>query len=274
MIRHNSDPVPPLVSYVVVTHDRPVALVRSRIIDSVLRQNHPRKELLLVGESCPNLKEIAKGLGTTTGLERFQAIQVERPQDRTLCVWALVARARNTGILQAGGEYICCQDDDNELDDDFTSSLLDRIESTGSRAAWCWRRMVEPDGTPFTGNYFPWLDGDELRRQILYSIWVNAGVLQPGSSIVQDSLWASRGSERFATVDPNEWLVHRDVYRCIPYREYYTHQQITYHITFDDLWNQDFCNSGIPVTCVEAPKLTYHLGGSSNTKPAFLPSQT
>jgi glycosyltransferase involved in cell wall biosynthesis len=255
------------VSYVVVTHNRAPELVLSRVIRTVLQQDHPRKELVLVGESCPHLDAISSGLGPETGLERFTAIQLERPKGEQLCIWALVSRARNTGILQAAGEYICCQDDDNELDPDFTSAMLKTIERTGSQGAWCWRRMVESDGTAFDGTYFPWLVGDELRRSILYDIWVNAGVIQRGSEVVKDSLWAIRGSERFPTVDPNEWLLHRDVYRCIPYREHYTHLQITYHITFDDIWNQDLCNSGIPVACLEEPKLTYYLGGASNTEP-------
>ena len=53
---------PPLVSYAVITHDRPPDVVRARIINSILNQDYPRKELLLIGENCACLDEIAAGL--------------------------------------------------------------------------------------------------------------------------------------------------------------------------------------------------------------------
>jgi len=201
-------------------------------------------------------------------LERFLAVNVERPQEEEMCIWALVARARNAGIRLAKGEFICCQDDDNELVPKFTEAMLNTIRQNGAVAAWCWRRVLEPDGRPFSGNYFPWMEGDELRRRILYRIWVDAGVIQPGNSIVRDTLWASRGGERFSTVDPNEWLVHKEVFRFVPYRERYTHNEIAYHVTFDDIWDEEFCRSGLPVACWEEPGLIYYLGGASNSPPA------
>lgn len=259
--------IAPLVSYVVVTHDRPPELVRGRIINSILQQTHPRKELILVGENCPHLEEIAHELDRPTELERFISINVERPKEEEMCVWALVARGRNVGIKSANGTYICCQDDDNELVPEFTKAMLQAIRQSNAVAAWCWRRVLEPDGQPFPGNYFPWMEGDELRRRILYKIWTDAGVIQPGSSIVKDTLWAVRGGERFSTVDPNEWLVHREVYRLVPYRERYTHNEIAYHVTFDDIWDEEFSRSGLPVACWEEPGLIYYLGGTSNSSP-------
>lgn len=255
-----------LVSYVVVTHDRDPKLVRDRIISSIRNQLYPRKELILIGESCPHLDETAEGLANTPEFERFECLNLERPEEE-LCIWALVARARNFGIRQCHGEYICCQDDDNELVPEFTPTMMTLIEDQGVKAAWCWRKAIEPDGKPFSGSYFPWISDDEVRRSILYRIWVEAGILQPGSPVIRDSLWAPRGSERFSSVDPNEWLVQRDVYRLVPYRECYTHNEICYHITFDDIWDEEFCRSGLPAICWKHPGLIYYLGGASNSRP-------
>jgi len=241
-------------------------LVRSRIINSIRKQRYPRKELILIGESCPHLSKLAEGLSDWPELEHFMTVNIERPDDE-LCVWALVARARNAGIQRARGEYICCQDDDNELVPQFTDEMLRVMQERNAMAVWCWRRMLEPDGTPFSGSYFPWIDGDEMRRRILYKIWTEAGVIVPGSCVVRDNLWAPRGSERFSTVDPNEWLVHREAFRLVPYRERYTHTEICYHITFDDLWDSELCRSGLAAACWEEPGLIYHLGGASNSRP-------
>lgn len=256
-----------LVSFVVVTHDRAPELVRSRIVASILAQRHQPKELILVGENCGHLDDIARGLDQAPELHRFAAVNLDRPPGDDLCVWALVARARNAGIALCAGTYICCQDDDNELAPEFTGEMLRVIHSEGAAAAWCWRRMIEPNGAKFSGDYFPWIIEDEQRRRILYRIWADAGVLVPGSDVVRDHLWARRGGEHFATVDPNEWMVRSDVYRLVPFRERYSHREITYHVTFDDIWNEEFCRSGLPVACWRAPGLLYHLGGATNKPP-------
>jgi glycosyltransferase involved in cell wall biosynthesis len=259
-----------LVSYVVVTHNRPSILVKERIISSIKKQTHPRKELILVGENCRCLDEIAMDLVEVAEFERFEYFNLDRPKV-LFCVWALVARARNAGIQRARGEYICCQDDDNELIPEFTTEMLTQMEQRGAMAAWCWRKGVEVDGTDFSGDYFPWVTDDETRRKILYQIWVDAGIIQPGSPVIRDSLWAERGAERFSSVDPNEWLVHRDVYRLVPYRERYSHTEICYHVTFDDIWDEEFMRSGLPVVCWRHPGLIYHFGGTSNSKPVSDP---
>lgn len=257
-----------LVSYVVVTHNRAPERVRNRVIESIKKQTHSRKELILVGEQCSCLDEIVGGLNDLPEFEHFEYFNLERPQE-ALCIWALVARARNSGIAHTRGEYICCQDDDNELVPEFTTEMIKLMEKHQAKAAWCWRKAIEEDGSLFSGNYFPWISDDEERRSILYDIWVNAGILEPGSAVIKDNLWAARGAERFSTVDPNEWLVHKDVYRLVPYRERYTHNEICYHITFDDIWDEEFSRSGLPVVCWQYPGLVYYLGGASNSKPTL-----
>jgi len=253
-----------LISFIVVTHNRSPELVNRRIINSILNQNYSRKELILIGENCDFLDEIAKGLDNSKQLERFHKINLLGDKD-TMCSWALVARARNRGIGLAKGEYICCQDDDNELDPDFCKAMLENIKTNNAKAAWCWRKLIYSDGREFSGNYFPWAPNDEKRSEILYNIWKDAKIIEPNSPILKDNLWAKRGSEHFSSVDPNEWLIHKEVFQHIRYRENYCHNQIMYHITFDDLWDIDFCQSAIKATCCEKPLLTYYLGSSNNT---------
>ena len=256
----------PLVSYIVVTHDRPPQRVMERILSSVLAQDHPRKELVLVGERCPNLGYFREVLKGRQELEQLEIIDAHDP-DPNLCVWARVAAARNLGIEAARGEFLCCQDDDNMLEAHFTPRMLEALKGREALAAWCWRRVLYPDGTAYRGDFFPWLTDDDQRRDLLYRIWTKAGVIVPGQSVVRDTLWAERGAERFSTVDPNEWLVHREVYRHVRYRERYTHDEIAYHVTFDDIWDRDLVRSGLPVACAPFPGLVYFLGGASNSVP-------
>ena len=60
----------PLVSYVVVTHDRAPQQVCDRIIASVANQTHTSKELILVGECCDHIDEFRDRLATLVGFER------------------------------------------------------------------------------------------------------------------------------------------------------------------------------------------------------------
>ncbi|OGM12636.1 hypothetical protein A2V80_01680 [Candidatus Woesebacteria bacterium RBG_16_39_8b] len=258
----------PLVSFVVVTHDRPFELVKKRIIKSIACQNYSNKELIIIGEDRPSVQQLADEVQKKLKFEQVRWKNIPRSKKETeKCIWERVAVCRNAGISLAHGEFISCQDDDNELENDFTSSLLKIINSKTEDAAWSYRKAVMPDGSPFLGNFFPWVDNDPIRRRILYQIWKDARIFQPGSDIIRDQLCAKRNSEQFSTVDPNEWLVRASVFRQIPYRERYNYLAISYNITFDDLWNIDICNAGVNAVCSKKVGLIYYLGGLSNTIP-------
>ena len=50
----------------------------------------------------------------------------------------------------------------------------------------------------------------------------------------------SEAANDFSSVDPDEWLVQRDLVRVVPFRERHTHDQICYHTKFDDILDLDF----------------------------------
>jgi glycosyltransferase involved in cell wall biosynthesis len=260
----------PLISFVVVTHNRKLELVHQRIIKSIAKQDHQRKELILIGESCEKFKEVVESIKCNYTFESFKWTNIWRPEGKKeMYTQALQARARNRGISLSQGEYISCQDDDNELEPDFTSSLLDCIIRNNAEAAWCYCRAVMPDGSPFRGDFFPWVgkNPDPLRRRILYRIWKNAGIINPGSDIVKDQLTAFYNTEIFSTVDANEWLVKADVFRQFPFREKYSCADIEHEMYLDQLWNIDIRRAAVKAVCNEKPSLIYHLGGLSNTLP-------
>lgn len=258
----------PLVSFVVITHDRPFPLIKQRIIKSIAGQTYPNIEIILIGEDRPDINKLADEVKKEFGLSQVRSKNVTRKTEKTeLCIWAKVARCRNAGIAMAKGEYIACQDDDNELESDFTSSLVETITKAHAEAAWCYRRAVLPDGSPFPGTFFPWMIDDPIRRRILYRIWKDAGIFVPGSAIIRDQLTATYKNEDFSTVDPNEWLVKKSLYTRIPFTEDYDFLSISYHYTFDDLWNIAVRKAKIKTACSKKPSLIYFLGGLTNSLP-------
>jgi len=115
----------PLISFVVVTHDRSIELVENRIIRSIATQDYQRLELVLVGEECQHLGDLVSRVQQSFPGLRMRWTNVSRPQNGLSYPWGLVARCRNLGVSLAQGEFISCQDDDNELESDFAVSLID-----------------------------------------------------------------------------------------------------------------------------------------------------
>jgi len=257
----------PLISFVVVTHDLPIPLIMSRIIHSIANQGHTRRELILIGESCSHFGELVTsikrsfpGMLTRWANELLSPLKLTSP-------WARVGRCRNLGVSMAHGDFISCQDDDNELESDFSASLLECLLSQDADATWCYRRLVMPDGSPYPGTFFPWVEPLSIRGRLLYNIWVAAGVLEAGSDVVRDQLLATNSSEAFSTVDASAWLVKADIYRQFPFRERFGYQDLISNTSFDDIWNHDIRAAGIRVACSERASLIYHLGGASTQEP-------
>ncbi|MGD2091824.1 MAG: glycosyltransferase [Candidatus Aminicenantes bacterium] len=258
----------PKISFVVVTHNRPVELVTQRIIKSIYMQDYPRIELILIGESNETIDQLIINIEKKFKFEDFKWKNVPRPEgEKEMCIRALVARCRNKGILLASGEYISCQDDDNELKPDFASSLLECIQKKNADTAWCYREMKFPDGSPYMGDYVPWFQKDHTIHQIIYRMWKKAGVIIPGHNTVRDELCARCDTQIFSTVDANEWLVKADIFRQFPFKEKFSYEDLCSDVAFDDLWNIAIRNSSVKAVCSERVSLIYYLGGMSNTIP-------
>jgi hypothetical protein len=253
-----------LVSFIVVTHDRSPELVASRTIASIAAQDHGRCELVLMGEQCAHLAALAACICERFPALHCRATNLARPASGFASPAERVARCRNAGVALAEGDFISCQDDDNALSPAFASTLLTTLLTTGADAAWCHRRMIMPDGSPYPGTFFPWAMPGTLRERLIYDIWRSAGVLAPGSDVVKDQLLAANYSEVFSTVDANEWLAKPEVYRRYPFREQLGFQDLMAHASFDDIWNRDLRAAGVHAVCAEFVGLSYHLGGMSN----------
>jgi glycosyltransferase involved in cell wall biosynthesis len=112
----------PLVSIVVPTYNR--AQLVPRAIDSVLRQDYPRWELIVVDDGSTD--------GTDEVLARYrdERIRVVRhPRNRG------ATAAKNTGLGEIRGEWFTILDSDDELVEDALSALVAEIERDPTLAA-------------------------------------------------------------------------------------------------------------------------------------------
>jgi len=94
-------PDAPLVSVIIPTYNRPEFLRRA--VESVLEQTYENIEVVIV-DDCPS--NSAESAVDEFSDSRIKYIQHET--NRGVCV------ARNTGIIEADGEYLCFLDDDDE----------------------------------------------------------------------------------------------------------------------------------------------------------------
>ncbi len=130
-----------LVSVVIPTFSRPDML--GRAIESVLAQQYHNYEIIVVDDN---------GIGT-----EYQTITENYMQkyENTRCIKYLKHKtnlggcaARNTGILNAQGNFIGFLDDDDEWTKDFLSKLMVRFNNTKVGAVYC-KNFIEKKGRLF-----------------------------------------------------------------------------------------------------------------------------
>lgn len=145
------DAAHPLVSVVLVHHDRPELLAQA--VDSVLGQSYPNLELILVDDGS-RLPESHSRLDGYEALFCERGWRILREPNRYL------GAARNTGVRAARGAMILFLDDDNVLMPQATASLVRAMEYSGADICTCLCRLLfssaaPEDGTPGQIHYLP-----------------------------------------------------------------------------------------------------------------------
>lgn len=126
-----------------------------RAIESVLNQTYPVKEVIVVDDASPDAGETRETVHRYTLLDpRVQYIR--QP------INSGVAVARNTGIEQASGNYICCLDADDALAPRFIEACIQGFKEDPRLAlAFTGLQYVLPDGRVGTSQ---WPDGYDYDR--------------------------------------------------------------------------------------------------------------
>lgn len=166
---------PPPVSVVVITRNR--ARLLRETIDSILKQTFENFELLVVDDgSEDDTRQTAEGVGDP----RIRYIRLDHGG---------IPRARNVGVRESRGEFVCIHDDDDLM-------LPNRIES-----------QLKAASADAAGSYGGWIDCQESTGELDY---------QPGRA-------RSLATLLFATqtmIHPAS-MFRRDVLLQFPYNESY-----------------------------------------------------
>ncbi|MGH3322150.1 MAG: glycosyltransferase family 2 protein [Streptosporangiaceae bacterium] len=250
---------PPLVSVITPTEACRASLTRS--IDSVRRQGYPRLEHVVVGDACDGdrlsrLEALAYKGSSTVPL--WVANAPRAPGDVASYRPARAAHVRMVGAHVARGDLLAFLDDDNEYEPDHLMAMVQAIERRPRvRAAYCWRQLVHPDGSPYVTPASPW-ERDPRQAARDYHDLVAAGVWIAGTNLMRDRLERN-------TVDSSCWLLRKDLLVDVPFRVSYGADERRVRLGEDVAFCFDLRERAVPVRCVPRYSVRYYLGGFSTS---------
>lgn len=103
----------PLVSIVIPTYKRKEKL--NRLLDSILKSSYPKIEIIVVVDDNDNYDDMIKTYPNINFIFNKNSM--------------FLAESRNIGIKRSNGEYIFLIDDDNVVDKECISTLVDFMEA-------------------------------------------------------------------------------------------------------------------------------------------------
>lgn len=244
----------PPVTVVTVTHARPASLLRA--LASVARQQGVANvEHLIIGDACPNLAGLGEHL--TRLFPSVRWVNVMRDGARP-SVGARLSALRNLGVGMAAADWIAFLDDDNVFMPHHLVTLLETARHRAVPAVHSHRLLIEPDGTLFDGERFPWPCGELQPEEAL--VWARSqSLLRTGCAVMRDRALLKDG--RFGTVDTSEWLVRRSLASEQPWPEDVSAEQESLGLAEDGRWLHDLVHAAVPIETSTAPTLLFRLGG-------------
>lgn len=116
-----------------------------KCVDSVLRQNYPLHEIILVDDGstdgCPEICD-------AYAREYPEKIRVIHQENQGL------SGARNTGIEASGGDYLSFIDSDDYIDPDMYDALADAIQKNSADIAICSMWIEKENGEKYRREAF------------------------------------------------------------------------------------------------------------------------
>ncbi|NMF63586.1 hypothetical protein DP113_09590 [Brasilonema octagenarum UFV-E1] len=210
-------------------------------------------------EALKNVSEVAKVEKLVHWVSISNPYHAEHSSPR-------MAKLRQAALEMIQEPYVCFLDDDNEILPNHLSSLFNVIEVQQLDAAYSWRVLVYPDGSPFTGDYYPWNPSQEIAES-LYQWCLENGLLRPGDSIVYDGPRNSDDPRNVATVDMNEWLFRTDSIRHLGFNPEFSQQELANQVGEDDKLLEKILQNDFRFECTQNATVRYYLGGVSNAIP-------
>ncbi len=255
---------PPMISVVILFSRKLDDLVQA--ITSVINQDYTGLiEIIVVAENC------------TEDIDRIYELQSNRVSIKvfkykfdsgydTMKTVEKVSRLRNISLNLVNGSYLCFLDDDNAWKKNHLSSLYEAIIANNASIAYSWRELINFDGSPYTGNTFPWICKDEDQSNDLYELCIKNGLMTIGSNIFKDKLHIEAGARSWGAVDMGAWLFDRKVFDAVRFELEYTEEEVESTVTEDDKLLEHLKILDLPVAVTCKATLLYRLGGYSNSR--------
>ena len=157
-----------MISVIIPMHNSAATI--ERCLASVMKQSYKDTEMIVIDDGS-----------TDDGAQIV--IDLSKKDSRIKYIWQEnggVSAARNHGLEEAQGEWICFIDSDDEVEEEYLSSLYLSIVKTNSDIAMCGYREVRADGVTeylLSEKEMTSLTGDmskdfETLRQFALSPWM------------------------------------------------------------------------------------------------------
>lgn len=238
-----------VVTVVTPTRGRTELLLRAA--QAVAEQQDVSIEHLIIGDDCPVLDDLRADLVMVNPAVRIINLP---PWDSPSAGYTIgrIARARNAGIEHATGSYVCQLDSDNTITPDHVSSLLETLRTTGAQVAYCWRRLVYTDGSPYLLQEHPWLDDPDEAGRVFRERAVR-GIYHPGTNLVCD--------RPDVGIDTGEFFLPTKLAREHPFKVDYTPQERADGLGEDDELTARLFSQGFSFAPSGLFSLLYRIGG-------------
>jgi hypothetical protein len=233
-------------------------------MESVAAQRHVRVEHVVLGDRCPDLDALRSDLAKQFPNALIRNVTLESDPDLPMDYRpARLAYLRNQGARLGTSEFIAHLDDDNTYEPDHLATLVAVLrKNPDAGAAYSWRRVWNPDGTPYLlTNEDPWHPKPE-RRALSFEQLRAHGVFEQGSNVVRD-IFVSAG-RLVARVDTSEFLVRRTTFEEVPFPENFSAAKRQLNITEDVAFAQLLYRRRVTVAPSQHATLNYYMGGYSN----------
>ena len=252
----------PLAEVCILTFavDRPQAL--ARCIASVAAQQGPlRIHQRILSERVSALREHPL-LAPWRDRVEWQSLPGKPFQGASS---ARMARLRAAAVAEVTQPLVGFLDDDNALEPEHLHSLCQMLSDTRLEAAHAWRQVLNPDGSAFLFEHYPWHD-DPFVAQKMYRWGLEQGVFAPGSPVMRDGVRGAECAESYATVDMNEWLFRTPCLQRLGFDDAFSQFEVDQRVGEDDKLFHRVRSQGIKFACSERATVRYYLGGVSNLR--------
>jgi hypothetical protein len=249
------------IGVVTLSYRREQAL--ARCVASVAAQQAPVPVRHYVFSEEADLLRASHGLRPWS--DRVAWMQIDHPP-RDHRHTQRVARLRQPTLAAIAEPYVAYLDDDNEMLPGHLDSLHRLLHGSDLDAAYSWRTLVYPDGSPYEGDFYPWHPNPARARE-LHRWCVAHGVIVPGDAVVYDGPRAGDEAENVATVDMNEWLFRTGSLRRLGFDRDFSDDDVANQIGEDDKLLQRALAAGMRIAPTRRPTIRYTLGGLSNRLP-------